>query len=507
MRYPGAALAKPVALASHHRDPSNRPQSSDPPAMTAFGPDHLARFAAIVGDRHVVTDPTTMAPYLVEWRDLYRGRSPVVVRPGSTAEVAALMQLADAWRVPVIPQGGNTGLVGGQIPDETGAEIVLSLGRMNRIRALDSDGNTLTAEAGVTLQAVQEAADAADRLFPLTLGSQGSCTVGGNLATNAGGTAVLAYGNARDLTLGLEVVLADGQVWNGLRALRKDNTGYDLKQVFLGSEGTLGIITAAVLKLFARPRARAVAFVGVEHPRFALRLLDLAKSRADTLLTGFELMPQIGIDFAVRHLAGARAPLATPAPWSVLIELSSGGTDEALRGLMEEILTLAYERDIITDAAIADTLAQAADFWRLRHGLSEVQKFEGGSIKHDISVAVSRVPEFLDRAIAAVTALVPGCRPVPFGHMGDGNIHFNVSQPVGADKAAFLAGWDAMNTVVHDIVMAMEGSIAAEHGVGRLKRDLMLKAKSPVELAMMRALKATFDPNGILSPGRILPRP
>lgn len=465
----------------------------------------LDRFADIVGARHVLTDPEAMRPYLIEWRDLYLGRAPCILRPGSTAEVAALVRLAGEAGVAIVPQGGNTGLCGGQIPDDSGREIVLSLGRLDKVRSVDPAGNTMTVEAGVTLEKVHEAAEAVDRQFALTLGSQGSCTIGGNLATNAGGTAVLAHGNARDLTLGLEVVLANGEVWDGLRALRKDNTGYDLKQLFLGAEGTLGIITAAVIKLGPRPRTRQVAFVGLDDPAAALALLNLARTEADQMLTGFELMPRIGLEFTLRHLPGGRDPLAEPAPWYALIELSSGGGEEACRLVMEAVLERAFEAGQIRDAAIAGSLAQAAAFWRLRHGMSEVQKLEGGSIKHDVAVAVSRIPELIERGVAAVEAMIPGCRPVPFGHMGDGNIHFNISQPIGADKAAFLARWDEVNAAIHAIVLDMNGSIAAEHGVGRLKAHLIDQARGPVEIDLMRRLKAALDPQGLFNPGRILP--
>ncbi|MCA1297858.1 FAD-binding oxidoreductase [Stappia indica] len=471
-------------------------------------PASLSRLIEIVGERNALRDPADMAPYLREWRDLYVGKTPVVLRPGSREEVSQILAHANAHGLKIVPQGGNTGLVGGQIPDDSATEIVLSLSRMNKVREIDAAGFSMTVEAGCTLQAIHDAAEAEDRMFPLTLGSQGSCQIGGNIATNAGGTAVLAYGNTRELVLGLEVVLPDGSIMEGLRSLRKDNTGYDLKQIFIGSEGTLGVITAAVLKLFPLPRERDVAFVGLSSPEAALELFSTARGRAGAMLTGFELMPRVGLEFTLRHLDGTRDPLQAPSPWYVLVELSSGtesGEDQApTRTLMEAILGEAFEAGLVEDAALAESGAQAADFWRLRHGLSEVQREEGGSIKHDVSVPVASVPAFLAEAIAAVEAKVPGCRPVPFGHMGDGNIHFNVSQPVGADKAAFIAGWDDMNKVVHDIVQRYGGSISAEHGIGRLKRDLLAEVKSPVELEMMRRIKQAFDPNGILSPGRVL---
>ncbi len=463
----------------------------------------LDRMAGIVGAKNVVTDADAMVPYLKEWRDLFRGKAQAIVRPGTVAEVVELVKLAAETGTALVPQGGNTGLVGGQIPIGEGREIVLSLQRLDKIRAVDTDGDTMIVEAGVTLKRAQDAAEAAGRLFPLSLASEGSCTIGGNLSTNAGGTAVLAYGNARDLCMGLEVVLPDGRIWNGLRQLRKDNTGYDLKNLFIGAEGTLGIITAAVLKLFPMPAARATAFLAVPSPEAALELLNAAKAGAGGTLTTFELMPRVGLDFVLRHAAGARDPLSGPSPWYVLMEVSAqvpAGLDEAVETFLGEAL----EKGIVTDAALAGSLTQRADFWKLREMLSEVQIHEGGSIKHDVSVPVHATPEFLNRAIAAVEAMVPGCRPVPFGHLGDGNIHFNVSQPVGADKAGFLANWSKMNEMVHAIVAELKGSISAEHGIGRLKRDLLPGVKDPVELDLMRSIKKTLDPQGIFNPGSVL---
>lgn len=463
----------------------------------------LDRMAGIVGAKNVITDADAMVPYLKEWRDLFRGKAQGIVRPGSTAEVAELVKLAAETGTVLVPQGGNTGLVGGQIPISEGREVILSLQRLDKIRAVDTDGDTMIVEAGVTLKRAQDAAEAAGRLFPLSLASEGSCTIGGNLSTNAGGTAVLAYGNARELCMGLEVVLPDGRIWNGLRQLRKDNTGYDLKNLFIGAEGTLGIITAAVLKLFPAPAARATAFLAVPDPAAALELLNAAKAGAGGTLTTFELMPRIGMDFVLRHASGTRDPLSEPSPWYVLMEVSAqqaSGLDEHVEAFLGEAL----EKGIVTDAALAGSLTQRADFWKLREMLSEVQTYEGGSIKHDVSVPIHATPEFLARAIAAVEAMVPGCRPVPFGHLGDGNIHFNVSQPVGADKAAYLARWSEMNEAVHGIVAELHGSISAEHGIGRLKRDLLPGVKDPVELDLMRTLKRTLDPKRILNPGAVL---
>jgi FAD/FMN-containing dehydrogenase len=473
--------------------------SAHPAAVPS--PELLARFTAIVGEKYALTDPAAKAPYLVEMRGLYHGRTPLVLRPGTPAEVAAIQGLANETKTPIVPQGGNTGLVGGQTP--LAGEIVLSLTRLDRIREVDPISNTMTCEAGVVLANAQAAAAAVDRLFPLSLGAEGSCTIGGNLATNAGGTAVLAYGNARELVLGLEVVLADGRIWNGLSKLKKDNTGYDLKQLFIGAEGTLGIITAAVLKLFPRPHAVETAFVGVPSPGAALALLNLAEERAGGSVTSFELMARIAVEFALRHGPGTRDPLAASHPWYVLIEVASAARD-GLRANLEELLAVAAERGLVTDAAIATSIDQAQAFWQLRNLISDTQRFEGGSIKHDVSVPVAAVPEFIEAASAAVENLIPGCRPVPFGHLGDGNVHFNVSQPIGADKADFLAQWGAVNARVHEIVAAFHGSISAEHGIGRLKRDLLPHVKDPVALDLMRALKHTLDPNGILNPGKLL---
>ena len=484
--------------------------SPDPAASTAAadgasGYTLLARLAAIVGTAHVRVDPADIERHLVEPRGLYRGRARAVVLPRTTDEVSRILALATETRTPVVPQGGNTGLVGGQVPFETGTEIVLSLTRLDRVREVDPLSDTMTVEAGVTLAAAREAALAADRLFPLSLASEGSCTIGGNLATNAGGTAVIAYGNARDLVLGVEVVLADGRVLNGLGKLRKDNTGYDLKHLFVGSEGTLGIITAAVLKLYPRPRATVTAFVGLQSPEAALALLARAKRHAGAALTTFELMPRLGLELVMKHQAGSRDPLAGPHAWYVLLELSSpqaAGLDEIAEALLGE----AIEAGEVEDAVLAASLDQRAAFWRLREALSEVQGREGGSIKHDVSVPIAAVPAVLAEGIAAAEALIPGIRPVPFGHLGDGNLHFNFSQPVGADKAAYLDRWHELNGVVHAVVLAHGGSISAEHGIGRLKKDMLGEVKDAVAYDLMRRLKATLDPHAILNPGKVVDR-
>jgi FAD/FMN-containing dehydrogenase len=461
----------------------------------------IDQFARIVGKPYALTEAAAQHPYLVEERGLYRGCSPLVLRPGTVAEVAAVLKLANETQTPVVPQGGNTGLVGGQIPLQN--EIVVSLTRLNRIREIDPISNTMTCEAGVVLARVQHAATEADRLFPLSLGAEGSCTIGGNLSTNAGGTGVLAYGNARDLVLGLEVVLADGRIWSGLSKLKKDNTGYDLKGLFVGAEGTLGIITAAVLKLFPRLASVATAFVGVGSPAAALTLFHLAQERFGKSLTAFELMPRIAIEFVLRHDASSRDPLDAPHPWYALVELS-GTSNDALRPALEDLLNTANECGHVNDAMMAQSLEQARALWQIRTLITEKQKPEGGSIKHDVAVPVAAVPAFIEAASAAVQAFIPGARPVPFGHLGDGNIHFNVSQPIGADKAAFLARWGEVNAIVHGIVRKFNGSISAEHGIGRLKRDLLPKVKDPVAMELMRALKRTLDPGGILNPGKVL---
>ncbi|MGZ3410690.1 MAG: FAD-binding oxidoreductase [Xanthobacteraceae bacterium] len=463
--------------------------------------DLLARFIAIVGERNAITNPTDLEPYLTEQRGLYHGHTQVVLRPGSTAEVSAILKLANETKTAIVPQGGNTGLVGGQTPHN--GEVVLSLARMDKFREIDPASNTMTCEAGVVLIKAQQAAADVDRLFPLSLGAEGSCTIGGNLSTNAGGTGALAYGVARDLVLGLEVALADGRVMRGLNKLKKDNTGYDLRHMFLGAEGTLGVITAAVLKLFPRPRSVETAFIGVPSPKAVLDLLNLVQARTGGAATSFELMARAGIDMAIKHGTAMRDPLSSRHPWYVLMQLSSQSR-EGLRTTMEALLADASEQGLVEDATIASSLDQARSFWRIREFLPDAQKPEGGSIKHDVSVPVAAVPEFIARADAAIEKLIPGIRPVPFGHLGDGNIHYNVSQPVGADKNEFLARWYEVNAKVHDVVASLGGSISAEHGIGVIKRDLLPEVKDPVALALMRTLKHTLDPNDILNPGKVV---
>lgn len=470
----------------------------------APSPALLAEFAAIVGPAHALTDPDAQLPYLREWRDMFLGRAAVVLRPGSTGEVSKLLALANANRVAVVPQAGNTGLVGGQVPHEHGAEIVVSVARLDKVRSVDPSGTSMEVDAGVTLADAQAAAARAGRLFPLSLPSEGSCRIGGNLSTNAGGVGVLAYGNTRSLVLGVEAVLADGRIIHGLKALKKDNTGYDLKDLLIGAEGTLGIITAAVLKLFPLPAEKATAFVALPAIEDALELLKLADGTAGRGLTAFEFIPRIAMDFVTRHVPGAREPFPTRYDWYALLEVSGARADGTAARDMEALLTTATERGVILDAVLATSMQQSRDFWRLREGISEAQKPEGGNIKHDVSVPIARIPEFIARANVLVERVCPGARPIPLGHFGDGNVHYNIAQPVGMDKATFLTKWDAIGDVVHGLVAEMDGSISAEHGIGRLKRRSLAKFKSPVELELMRGIKAVFDPNGIMNPGKVL---
>eukprot|EP01037_Dinobryon_pediforme_P013782 gene13782-13900_t len=460
----------------------------------------ILRLREIVGAAHVLCG-LDMAGYLVEPRHKFLGRAVAVVRPRHLAEVAAILRLCSETGTPVVPQGGNTGLVGGQITSDAGA-LVLSLQRMNQLRELDTTSNSMVVEAGMTLAQAQAEAERADRLFPLSLASQGSCTIGGNLATNAGGTGVIAYGMMRDLVLGLEVVLADGRVLNGLSKLKKDNTGYDLKHLFMGAEGTLGVITAASLKLFPRPRHVSVAFLGLASPAQALALLNLTRPLVGGQMTAFELIPRIGIEFVAKH-AGQRDPLAARHDWYVLLELSAQ-TEDSPTDLMETVLAAACEAGCIADAALAQSAQQAADFWALRELMSEMQGREGGSIKNDVSVPVARVADFIETVSRRIHAVMPGARMVPFGHVGDGNIHCNISQPVDMDKEAFLARWDEITNLVNDVVLEMHGSISAEHGIGQMKRELLARVKDPVALELMRTIKAALDPQGIMNPGKVI---
>ena len=466
-----------------------------------LSPELIARFVAIVGAKNALTDAHDIEPYMIEDRGLYRGRSQLVLRPGAVTEVSAILKLANETATPITPQGGNTGLVGGQTPHN--GEVLISLKRMDLVREVDAASNTMTCEAGVILMKAQEAAAAANRLFPLSLGAEGSCTIGGNLSTNAGGVGALAYGVARELVMGLEVVLADGRVLNNLRKLKKDNTGYDLRHIFVGAEGTLGVITAAVLRLFPRPRAVETAFIGVPSPDEALKLLNLAYERAGSGVTSFELIPRVALEFAVKHAPMCRDPLGSRHTWYVLMELSSQQS-EGLRATMEDILSTGAERALIEDATLAESLDQTKNLWLVRHHIADTQKYEGGSIKQDVSVPVNAVPDFIAEATAKVTAMIPGCRPVPFGHLGDGNIHYNVSQPLGADRAEFLKHWDDVNDAVFAVVAKYNGSISAEHGIGVMKRAVLPSVKDPVAYELMRGFKQMLDPKGILNPGKVL---
>ena len=459
------------------------------------------RLKSAAGPNGFSEDAGEIAPHLKEWRDRVQGNSPLLLRPATTEQVSAILAICHETGTAIVPQGGNTGLVGGQIPLH--GEILLSLQRMNRIRHMDAPGMTLTAEAGVTLKQAQEAAAAEHLLFPLTLGSEGSCTIGGNISTNAGGNHVLRYGMMRALVLGLEVVLADGRVLPMLKSLHKDNTGYDLKQLFIGAEGTLGVVTAASLRLFPQPVQMVTAFTAVPSPSAALALLGHMQASTGGLLSSFELISRQSLELVLRHIPGTRDPLSAPSPWYVLMEIS-GGAGAGLETLTQSALEDAVAKDLLTDAAVAQNQAQVRSFWHIRESLSEAEKREGVSIKHDISVPVASIPAFIEEATAAVVKKFPGARPICFGHMGDGNLHFNFNAPPGQD-AAFAQEWDEVQLTVHDLVKSYSGSISAEHGIGRMKRDVLPRYKSSEELDAMRALKAVFDPKNILNPGKTVP--
>ncbi|BAO30420.1 FAD-binding oxidoreductase [Sulfuritalea hydrogenivorans] len=465
--------------------------------------DFHRELGLIIGASRVLVAADDVAPFCTDWRGRYSGNALCVALPGSTEEVAAVVRACVAAGVAVVPQGGNTGLCGGATP--TGGEVVVSLRRMNRIRAVDADNNSITVEAGCTLHAVQEAAREADRLFPLSLAAEGSATIGGNLSTNAGGVQVLRYGNARELTLGLEVVLADGRIWNGLRALRKDNTGYDLKHLFIGAEGTLGLITAATLKLFPRPRTHATAWVAVPDPASAVRLLGRLRDAAGDNVTAFEIVGRPALELVLRHIPNARDPLLGKPAWQVLIEL--GGSSDMggdLSATLERALEAAAEDGIVNDAVLATSEAQTAALWALRENVSEAQKIEGISIKHDIAVPVSCIAEFIARADAALRAAFPEVRIVCFGHIGDGNLHYNQSRSDAQSNDEFIAQTGAVNRIVHDLVHGLGGSISAEHGLGQLKREEVLRYKSQTEMDLMRAVKQALDPRGLMNPGKLL---
>lgn len=464
----------------------------------------LARFAAVIGKQHVLTRTSETAAYLREWRGQFAGRARAVLRPGSTREVAEVVAICADQGLKVVPQSGNTGLVGGAVPQSDRQQVLLSLSRLNRIRALDAANDSMTVEAGCVLADLQQAAADAGRFFPLSLGAEGSCQIGGNLATNAGGLNVLRYGNARDLVLGLEVVLADGSVWSALRGLRKDNRGYDLKQLFVGSEGTLGIITAAVLKLFPPLRQRYTALLALDDPASGLAVARRLRADSGDNLTACELFPRFAMDIAVRHIEGCRDPFESPQPWYLLVELSSPAGGDWLESALQSALAQALDAGEIRDAVVASSLREAGDFWRIRENIPEAQTREGASIKHDISVAVSRIPELVARASRAVHRAEPALRICAFGHIGDGNLHFNLSQPAGADGAHFMTRQAEFNRMIHDIVDDMDGSFAAEHGIGRLKRDELVQRASSQETGMMHAIKQALDPQGLFNPGAVI---
>ena len=458
----------------------------------------------LLGTAHVITAQEDMASYLTDWRGRYTGQAMAVLRPANTREVATIMALCARERVPIVPQGGNTGLVLGSVPDTTGNAVLLSLKRMNGIRAIDPTNNTITVEAGALLEDVQNAASQAGRLFPLALAAQGSCTIGGNLATNAGGTAVLRYGNMRDLCLGLEVVTADGDVWDGLRGLRKDNTGYDLRDLFIGAEGTLGVITAAVLKLFPQPKALVTAMVGLRTADDALKLLTLAQATCAASLTGFELMSQFSLSLVTKHFPQMKLGFSDAHPQYVLLEISDSESEDHATALLEALVSEAMEQDVLSDAIVASSIAQSKALWNLREHITLAQAAEGKHIKHDVSVPISSIAQFVDSTDARLQAAFPGCRMVTFGHLGDGNLHYNVSAPENVLDEDFIKQQDAINHVVHDSTVEFGGSISAEHGLGMLKRDEIKRYKSPAELKLMAAIKQALDPLNIMNPGKVL---
>ena len=471
---------------------------------TELTPDLIERFVAVVGEKYALRNPEDIAPFMLDHRDRYFNSAQLVLRPGNVDEISQILKLATETGVAIVPQGGGTGLVGAGIPltGDTNS-IVVSTGRLNKILDVDAASNVMLVEAGVILQNIQEAADEADRLFPLSLGAQGTCQIGGNIGSNAGGTAVLAYGNTRELIMGLEVVLPTGEVMNGLSRLRKDNTGYDLRNLFIGAEGTLGIVTKAVLKLFPKPKGRAVAFVGMKTPKNTLNLLNEAKNGAGNNLTGFEFMSKRAMTFTLKN-AEARQPMSDIHEWTVLMEISSEQSNEEANATMEAILSDALEAGIIDDATIAASSTQQDAFWKLREDMSWAQKPEGASVKNDISVPVGSVPDFIKEVDAAVLAILPDARIVNFGHLGDGNLHYNLTQPVGWTAEDFFAYESQIHDAVNDLVIKFDGSISAEHGIGQLKRGKLAKVKDPVALALMNRIKAELDPAGIMNPGKVL---
>ena len=466
----------------------------------------LPALRAIVGDTHVLTEGD-LTGYELDWRKRERGKALAVVRPASTAQVAAVVQACAAAGVSIVPQGGNTGMVVGSTPDATGTQVVLSLTRMNAVRALDGGNLTITVEAGCVLQSLQDVCEKAGFLFPLSLASEGSCTIGGNLGTNAGGTQVVRYGNTRELCLGLEVVTAQGEVWSGLTGLRKDNTGYDLRHLFIGSEGTLGVITAATMKLYPLPKSQLTALAAVPSLEAAVQLLGLAHQHLSAGLTGFEVMGQFALKLVVKHFPQQRVPFYESSPYCVVLENSDNESDEHARGQFERLLEAAMQAGCVTDAVVAESMAQARALWHIRESIPLAQAQEGLNIKHDISIAVSRIPEFVAQADAALAQAFPGIRLVNYGHLGDGNLHYNVQAPEGEDAEKFLREQEGpVNGVVYALVDAYNGSISAEHGIGSLKREKLEKHKSPVALGLMRSIKTALDPHNMFNPGRMLAR-
>ena len=474
----------------------------------AVGPvpaEVVERLKAVVGAAGYLDDPADIAPYCRSWRDDWVGRVPIVLRPKSTEEVAGIVRICASAGVAIVPQGGNTGLTGASQPHPDMSEVIVSTSRLNRIRAIDTVNDTITVEAGVVLKAIQDAADRADRLFPLSLGAEGSCQIGGNISTNAGGVQVLRYGNARNLVMGLEVVLADGSLWEGLRGLRKDNTGYDMKQLFIGAEGTLGIITAAVLRLFPKPTASETAWIALDSPQAAVALLGRMRAHMGDAVSAFELMARLIIDLLLAGVPGHEDPMHAVHPWYVLMEVTSQGPPGSLHGPFSEALAGAQEAGLIRDALIASSGAQAARLWKMRESLAEAQVSAGGTIPHDVSVPVSRIADFIARADAAVAAAYPGIRPCAFGHVGDGNMHYNPVRPRDRDGPRFREERPRINRIVHDIVVELGGSISAEHGIGRSRLAELAHYKAPVEIEMMRAVKRALDPEGIMNPGKVVP--
>lgn len=465
----------------------------------------IERIAAIVGPQGLLTDPRDVDPYVVDWRGIFRGATPAVVRPAGTEQVSAVVKICAETATPIVPQGGNTGMCGASVPRADGSEIVLSLARMNRVFGVDALNNTMTVQAGCILANIQQAAAEADRLFPLSLGAEGSCQIGGNLSTNAGGVNVLRYGNTRDLVLGLEVVLPDGRIWNGMRSLRKDNTGYDLKHLFIGAEGTLGVITAAVLKLYPRPAATATTWTAVPRPEAALEFLALLRRHCGDRVTAFELLSRNCLDLVLRHIPGTRDPLARAHEWYVLADLSDSRSGEALRRELEIALEAAMEDELVLDAVIAENEAQAKALWRMRESIPEAARAEAGMLyRHDIAVAVSSIPAFIREARSALESRFAGANIICFGHLGDGNLHYNAFVPGRDRDAAAAREAHDVADVVYDIVQRYQGSFSAEHGVGLAKLGEMSRYKSPVEIELMHTLKNALDPHHIMNPGKVL---